>query len=538
MKKLFFNRHNLVLFVAIAILIYLNTIFVKDVITEEYKFAIILSNIGFSFFFITVISVNNIFFIVFFSIMLLIGGLLSYFQIFFGISFNESVLESALNTNFNEVSTFISYKIILWMLFSWLLPSIILVAKSGLLRIDFKDKIKSKILFSIIGAIIFYMPMLFVKGINPIVFLQHMTAVNLYPTNFFVTLKTHFIHNKFRKDSKKVDVFKNYKFHLNQDNIKVVLVIGESARSDRFSINGYSRDTTPRLRKNNNLVSFRNAFSLATYTILGVKNIFKINALENESTVISVFNKLGFKSWWISMQSFVNDINSIASESNELVTKEIILQTNNYNIKDENLIDYMKNLLSKNNDDSQFIVLHTQGSHRTYDDRYSDNFRKYTPTCTDINNKSIFKRIFQRNSCEYKEESGNSYDNSILYTDYVLNEIINELKPYKAMLIYISDHGESLGENGIYLHSYAYNKAPVEQLHIPYLLWFSEKLLEADPLIKRKLEIAKENINEKTDQSTVLYSLLDCINVQSTFIDKRKSVCSESLGKDTKFGRD
>ena len=106
------------------------------------------------------------------------------------------------------------------------------------------------------------------------------------------------------------------------------------------------------------------------------------------------------------------------------------------------------------------------------------------------------------------------------------------------MFIYISDHGESLGENGIYLHSYAYNKAPIEQLHIPYILWFSDKLLQSDPSIKGKLEIAKKNINKKIDQSTVLYSLLDCINVQSAFIDKRKSICSKSLGENIKFGRD
>lgn len=536
MKKVLFSKHNLVLVMAIAILIFLNMIFIKDILTEKYQIAIILSNIGFSIFFISIISISRIFFIPFFIIMLFIGSLLSYFQIFFGINFNESVLESTLNTDYDEVTTFINYKLILWITGFWLIPSAVILLQARSLKIIFKNKCISTVLFSFIGASIFYTPMLFVKGINPIVFLQHMTAVNLYPSNFIVTLKTHFKHNKFRKGEKK-DLFGKHQFNLDEKGIKLVLVIGESARSDRFGINGYSRNTTPKLEKENNLVSFKNAYSLATYTIMGIKNIFKIHPLNHETTITSVFNKLHFKSWWISLQSFVDDINSIASEANTLITKEIILQNNNYNIKDENLVSYMNNLLAQNKSINQFIVLHTQGSHRTYDDRYPESFKKFNPTCTDVNNASIFKRIFQRNSCEYKVESSNSYDNTMLYTDHVLSEIINELKPYKAMFIYISDHGESLGENGIYLHSYEYSKAPKEQLHVPYLLWFSDNLLNSDPLIKRKLEIAKDNANKKVDQSTVLYSLLDCINVQSNFIDKEKSICSKSIGHNTRFGR-
>ena len=113
MRKILFNRHNLILIIAISILIFLNMIFVKDILTKEYQTAIILSNIGFSIFLISVISISRIFFIPFFIIMLFIGSLLSYFQIFFGINFNESVLESTLNTDYDEAITFVDYKLIL-----------------------------------------------------------------------------------------------------------------------------------------------------------------------------------------------------------------------------------------------------------------------------------------------------------------------------------------------------------------------------------------------------------------------------------------
>ena len=529
MKKLLINKHNFILLFAILLLISLNTIFIQDALTSGYKASIILSNIGFSIFFVSVISINRIFFTIFFIIVLFFGNLLAYFKVFFGIDFNESLLESTLNTNYQEASTFIDYEVIGWMIAFWLIPALIFIRKSNLLKINFKSKIKIIFLFSLLGAMIFYTPLLFLRNTNPIVFLQHMAAVNLYPASFINTFKLYYKHNKFR-GNQKIDAFTNYKFSFNDKGIKILLVLGESARGDRFIINGYKRNLIPHLSKLSNLVSFTDAYSLGTYTIVGLKNIFKLHAMENENTFISVFNDLGFETSWISMQSFVNDVNTIASEVQELITREMILQSNNYDIKDETFLPYLKQILEGNKSKNQLIILHTQGSHRTYDDRYSEEFRKYTPTCSVINEKNTFKRIFNRQSCYFAIEANNSYDNSILYTDYVLSKFIDELKPYKAMFIYISDHGESLGENGIYLHSHQYEAAPKEQIHVPYILWFSEKLLQQNPNINQNLKMAKNNVHKKVDQSTVIHSILDCIGVKSNLIDKRKSICAATLG--------
>ena len=529
MKKILINQHNLILLFAILLLISLNAIFIHGVLTPDYKTSIILSSIGFSIFLVSATSISRIFFISFFITILFFGSILAYFKFFFGINFSESILESTLNTNYEEASTFINYELIVWMIAFWFIPSVILIKKSNLLKIDFKRKITISLLFSLLGAMIFYTPLLFLRSTNPIVFLQHMAAVNLYPASFINTFKIYYKHNKFRGNSEKVDVFENYKFKFNNKGVKIVLVLGESARGDRFAINGYKRNVTPNLARIPNLISFTDVYSLGTYTIPGLKSIFKLHALENENTFISIFNNLGFETSWMSMQSFVNDVNTIASEVQRLMTREIILQNNNYDIKDENLLPYLQRILRDNESRNQLIILHTQGSHRTYDDRYSEEFKKYTPTCSAINERNAFKRIFNRQSCYYTVEANNSYDNSILYTDYVLSKMIDELKPYKAMFIYISDHGESLGENGIFLHSHKYETAPKEQVHIPYILWFSEKLLQQNPDIKQNLEIAKNNTHKKVDQSTVIHSILDCIEVESNLINKRKSVCSSSL---------
>ncbi|MFQ3306892.1 MAG: lipid A ethanolaminephosphotransferase [Candidatus Midichloriaceae bacterium] len=301
MKKLIFNKYSAIILCASSLLILFNIIFIKDLLIPNYKMAIIMSSIGFSIFVISITFVNRIFFIPFFIILIFFGSILTYFKIFFGIRFNESLLECTLNTNYDEASTFLSYKLIGWMVVFWFAPSIILMKVAYLLKINLRERTRIVVFFCFIGSLIFYSPQLFLRDTNPIVFLQTMAAVNLYPANFITTIKTYYIHEKFKRDSKEVDAFTDYKFNFHDKGTKIVLVIGESARSDRFGINNYSRDTTPNLAKQDGVVSFKEAYSLATYTILGVQNIFKIHPYINENTIISAFNKLGFKSAWITI---------------------------------------------------------------------------------------------------------------------------------------------------------------------------------------------------------------------------------------------
>jgi glucan phosphoethanolaminetransferase (alkaline phosphatase superfamily) len=468
-------------------------------------------------------------FVPFFILVAFLGSILSYFKIFLGINFNESLLESVFNTNFEEASSVISYKLVVWVILFCLAPSFVIIKNISSLKITAVDKIKILGFNLLLGMVIFYSPMIFMLNHNPIIFIKT-TVVNLYPANLVVSLSNYYRHYKIKNHTPKIDAFSGHRFKFGGKGIKIVLVLGESARSDRFGINGYKRDTTPNLDKMPDIVSFRDAYSRATFTIGGLENIFKLRPEARENTFISVFNQLGFKTSWITVQSFRTAIDNIASEANEVITKDMVLQSHDGMIKDENLLLEIRKTLNKYKDDNLLIMVHTNGSHYTYDDRYPSSFQKYQPTCSSMNETSILKRLFNRQECLDVEKTGNSYDNTILYTDYVLSKIIDELKPYKSMFMYISDHGESLGENGIYLHSHEYKTAPQEQLHIPYILWFSEKLMQKKDGLRRNLEIAKGNVDKKIDQSTVLHSLLDCIKIKSSLIDKSKSICSNVLG--------
>ena len=135
---------------------------------------------------------------------------------------------------------------------------------------------------------------------------------------------------------------------------------------------------------------------------------------------------------------------------------------------DDILTDGLEERIGKLERDT-IIVLHMMGSHGpTYFKRYPESFRRFLPACdtADLQNCT-------------REQIINTYDNTILYTDYVVSSVIDILKKYpelESSMIYISDHGESLGENNIYLHGLPYAIAPEEQKKVPMILWLSQKL--------------------------------------------------------------
>ena len=170
----------------------------------------------------------------------------------------------------------------------------------------------------------------------------------------------------------------------------------------------------------------------------------------------------------------------------------------------------LKETLEKNQ--NGIVILHTRGSHGNYYHRTPDKFHIYSPTCKDncVNNVTALN---------------NTYDNTIVYTDFFLNEVLKILKDKNAILLYVSDHGESLGENGVYSHSAPYETAPKEQLYIPMIWWASDKFLST-PINSEKFMQIKNNFNKHVDQSYVFHSVLDCMGVESTAINKNKSLCN------------
>ena len=304
-------------------------------------------------------------------------------------------------------------------------------------------------------------------------------------------------------------------------NLKVVLIIGESARAKNFSINGYERETTPKLQQQKNLLSFKDVTPCDNLTSYSVSCIlshrtskeFCLTA-DNDESVVKLFENLGFSTAWLSTQKAVGDDNILLmlgmQAQNYIFGNNIAQNIGGGEIYDGYLLDFLDKEIANENDN--FVVLHTRGSHFLFDDRYPEEFKKFTPTCSKRKPKDCVR-----------QDLVNAYDNSIFYTDYFISSVIDHLKNQNAILFYISDHGQFLGEDNIYYHGTPRKIEYVEH-KVPMFFWMSDKLL-AQKFYKEKFNKAGLKIQKPLSHDNIFDSLLNCSGVESKFFDRDLSIC-------------
>lgn len=250
----------------------------------------------------------------------------------------------------------------------------------------------------------------------------------------------------------------------------VILVIGETARADRFSLNGYVRETNPELRRAG-VISFTDFHACGTSTAVSVPCMFMVDdgrgggrgpgAQEN---LLDIAQRAGVNVLWRDNNS---DSKGVALRTRfEDFRSSALNPACDAECRDEGMLGGLQRYVDGHPKGDILIVLHQMGNHGpAYFRRYPAQFERFTPVC----------KSQDLSHCT-REEIGNAYDNAILYTDYFLARAIDLLRRnsdrFETALFYVSDHGESLGENGVYLHGLPPAIAPREQLHVPALMWF------------------------------------------------------------------
>ena len=298
---------------------------------------------------------------------------------------------------------------------------------------------------------------------------------SLSPSNSIVALNSWYAHNrmdnlplvKIGEDAKQKAVMHNGA----RKNLTIV-VLGETSRAENFSLGGYDRETNPRL-KQDDVVYFPKTTSCGTATAVSVPCMFSNmprahydeELAHHQEGVLDILQRAGVQVLW-------NDNDGGCKGACDRVPHQNVtnLNLNGECIDGECYDDVLFHNLDSYIDNLQqdgIIVLHTIGSHGpTYYNRYPAEFKKFTPTC-DTN---------EIQSCT-QQQLTNTYDNTILYVDYVVDKAIKLLQSkqdkFTTSLVYLSDHGESLGEDGVYLHGLPYSIAPDTQKHVPMLLWLS-----------------------------------------------------------------
>jgi lipid A ethanolaminephosphotransferase len=254
----------------------------------------------------------------------------------------------------------------------------------------------------------------------------------------------------------------------------LVFIAGETARFDAFELNGYARPTNPELKTIDDLRNFGLMISCGTDTAHSLPCMFSFKGREQfdvsearfEENVLDVFHRLGLTVLWRDNSTGCKHLcDRVSLETREdFGDKEHCSVTGCF---DEVLLNGLDKTLAKATKGA-VVVLHTIGSHGpAYHERYPASHERFRPVC----------QTNQLQDCD-RQAIRNAYDNTIVYTDHFIASVIAHLQsnyPERPVaVLYVSDHGESLGENGLYLHGLPYFMAPDEQKQVPFFLWYSE----------------------------------------------------------------
>ena len=410
----------------------------------------------------------------------LLSAITAYFMDTYNVIIDRDMIVNALATNVAESADLLTARMLAYLMVLGILPSAILL-KIRIRPETITDTLRSRTKLTG-GALLGAAALIFLSsGFYASFFREH--KVLRYYTN-----PTAPIHAAYQYYAKLVEGEQGplktigedaQQASFNDSRQLMIMVVGETARADHLSLNGYTRNTNPLLAKES-IVSFRNMSACGTSTAISVPCMFatygredfsreKANRTEN---VLDVLNRAGVNLLW-------RDNNSSSKGVADRISTEDFRspQTNTIcdpECRDEGMLVGLQDYIDRQTSGDILIVLHQIGSHGpAYFKRYPPEFRVFTPIC----------ETSQLDSCS-DTEIRNSYDNTILYTDYFLAKVIDLLRQndeqFETAMLYISDHGESLGESGLYLHGLPNFIAPDSQTKVPAILWFGRNYDDVD----------------------------------------------------------
>ena len=337
-----------------------------------------------------------------------------------------------------------------------------------------------------------------------------MKFYKIYPYNIY--LNSYHIAVERRQMLREQQALESFRFGLtgseDAEPELYILVIGEAARSGNFGLNGYARETTPRLSHRKNIVSYPHIYSQAGTTEVSLPHMLsRISAAHHEEvykekTLPEAFQEAGFEAAWITNQSRILCTKRVLEAvDRRFETGKDMSVTNNY---DELLFRPLKEILDKGK--TQFVVLHTMGSHWRYDTRYTEEFEVFTPS---LGKDFTLTMINPAN----KQRLVNAYDNTIRYTDWFLDSICSlvEQQHKPALVVYMSDHGENLYDDARKLVLHGNYSASQWLFHVPLIVWYSDEYAALYPDKVAQLRAHKES----RDNSSMLFaSMIDAAGLR------------------------
>ena len=447
--------------------------------------------------------------------LLLISAVVTYSTNNYGIVFDHNMITNTFETDSSELRDLVSVKSIIYFCLLGLVPSIF-VWKVQIIKASIKIQLWQRVKALLVLTVVFVIVVLsFSKHYTS--FARENRDLRLYITPTYLLYSSiKFIDSQIETSAKPFEeIGLDAKINKKSDKRRLVIfVIGETARRDRMSINGYERKTNPYLEQED-IISFKAMTSCGTDTALSVPCMFSILDRDNYShakgknmsNVLDLISQAGASVIWLennsSSKSVADRIEFIdyrSSDNNPVCNPEC---------RDEGMLANLQNYINEQNERDTLVVLHTMGSHGpAYYKRYPEEFEVFKPIC----------KTNQLNECS-NEQISNAYDNTILYTDYFLSQVIEILnrnsQESDTAMFYVSDHGESLGEGGLYLHGMPYFMAPNEQIDVPAFMWLDESMSEIFDTEK-----LRKNADLPQSHDNLFHTLLGIMDVETKLYKK------------------
>ena len=457
-------------------------------------------------------------------VLVFIGGFSSYFVNSLGVMISPDQVQNMMQTDISEASDLLSLQFFLWTLGFVILPiAAILWVKirpEPMIKTTLNKMMQITASLGLVGALVFSFYVDYAA-----IFREHRDLKGMISPQNAIASTFSYFHKKAPKKDLPLIKYGEDAHLVEQTSAQklpklMVFVLGETARAESFSLNGYAKNTNPELSKQTNIINFSQVSSCGTATAVSVPCMFSgmpriqydEQLASHREGLLDIAQRAGYKVTWIDNNS---GCKGTCNRVEEYKIPEALKQKwcKDEECLDGILVDSLDSYLAtipKDDKSPRLIVLHQMGSHGpAYFKRATSEFQPFKPSC-DTN---------AIQGCS-PTELINAYDNTIVYTDHILNQVIERLKKeqnYRTGFWYLSDHGESTGEHGMYLHGAPYAIAPSQQTHVPMVMWFSDQWKK---IAAPQFDCIAQQKNKILSQDNLFPSLLSLLDVKTHVINE------------------
>lgn len=450
---------------------------------------------------------------------LLVSSVLTYFTTKYGTIFDFQMISNVLETDSAEAGDLLNIQLAVYVLLLGLLPALF-VLRARVVHPHWKEETVSRLKLAGVAGAVLLVSVLSFSAHNFSLSREHRDVTSkVIPTYAFYSVFKLAMRSLKKNGGPFVTVGADAHTPSTDNHHElVIMVVGETARADHWGLNGYRKNTTPRLSEEG-VINFPDFWSCDTSTAKSVPCIFSslerasfdTHRAANRDNALDILKRSGVSVLWRDNNSSSKGVaDRVAYQDYRTSERNTVCEQGE--CRDEGMLRGLQSYIDAQNGDV-LIVLHQMGNHGpAYYKRYPAAFERFSPVC----------RTNDLGSCS-EEEINNAYDNAILYTDHFLSEVIELLKKndgkFETAMIYASDHGESLGEYGIYLHATPYVIAPEAQKHVPAVMWFGEA-------IQHDLDLStmEQRRKDRWSHDNLFHTLLGLFEVNSLAYDRRMDI--------------